>query len=85
MDMKNLDGGYVGLVVILIATAILAFLYIRTYLSPTQTQVVNSTGSIETTTTATALESAHQNLETARAMQEKMNQQNQEMSRALGE
>jgi hypothetical protein len=83
--MKKSTGGYVGLVVILVATAILAFLFIRTYLSPTTTQVVTETGAVETTTTATRIESNQKNLETARVLQEKLNKQNQEMNEVFRE
>jgi hypothetical protein len=79
------SGGYVGLVAILVATVILVFLYSRTELSPTQTQVVSPSGVIESTTTITGNESAHQNLKTAELMQQKMNQQNQELNKTLGE
>ena len=81
---KKTSGGYVGLVVILVATAILAFLYVRAYLSPTPQTVVTLEGDIMATTTS-GVKSANQNLDTARAMQEKMNQQNQEINQALVE
>ncbi len=83
--MKKRKGGYVGLVVILVATIILIFLYARTYLSPTPQQIVTEQGNIETTTTATRIEANQANLDTAREMQEKMNQQNQEINNALRE
>jgi hypothetical protein len=81
--MKEGRGGYVGLVVVLMGTLILVFLYVHTYFSPTPQQVVTKTGSLETTTTETALESAQQNIKTAEALQQKLNQQNQEIDRAM--
>jgi Flp pilus assembly protein TadB len=78
-------GGYVGLVVILVATAILALLYARTYFSPTKTQTITPEGAVETTTTQTRMEANQKTLDSARMMQEKLNHQNQGINEALGE
>jgi predicted Abi (CAAX) family protease len=71
MGMKNANGGYIGLVVLLVSVAILAILYVRTYFSPTSTPLVTPEGAIETTTTVNQVQVYHQDIDAAKKLQQK--------------
>ena len=84
--MKQRNGGYVGLIILIVSIAIVVFLFARTYLTPTPEPVINESGTaIVTTTTQTGIEAAHINIDAAKRAQEKLNEQNKELNKALGE
>ncbi len=77
-------GGYGLLLLILIGSALLIFIVTKMYFTDNPSPVVIKDGSIESQE-VTAIEAANKNIDTAKAMQEKLNKQNQEINKVINE
>ncbi len=83
--MNRKRGGYAGIIAILLGTIILVYLYAHTYYFSAPISTIPEMGSMETTTTATGLESAHTNIDSAQIMKDKLNEHNTELNKAIGD
>jgi hypothetical protein len=77
-------GGYGLLLLLLIGSAFLILIVTKMYFTDSPSPIVSEEGAIESQE-VTAIEAANKNIDTAKALQQKMNLQNQEINSALGE
>jgi hypothetical protein len=79
------NGGYIGLVMLLVSVAIIGFLFLRTYLTPTPVPVVEERSGDLTTTTTDAIDAYHADIDSATKIRAAANQYDKALNSSLGQ
>lgn len=84
---NNKQGGYVGIIVLVISLAIIGLLYAKTYFAPKAPPPADSflPMTASGTPATTGFEQAHADVDAAKAVQAILNKHNAETNKALGE
>ncbi|GEM_PF-2544926 len=86
---KHFQSGYAGLIVIILSVVIMALLYVKFYFTPQDVsrtpEAEFRTESASSTVPMTQYEARLRDIESAKAVQEKLNERNRAVNKSLGE